>query len=272
MLSPRLRTASSARLRHALIVWLLAATTLGQGARAQTTPAKLVQTPDKSAPKSDRAQLEEKARIADSLHRTEEAFLLHSRLQNGDFEVGDRISITYDGSIKASDSLIVVQAGRIIPLPEPLGYVNLTGMLRSELRDSLAARVNKYYKNVTVHVAVLLRLLVSGQVRMAGFHYVRPDLPLNDLIMRTGGLDPGADLKNVEIHRGTQVIWGKADVQAAFADGLTAEGFNLEPGDEIIVGAKERSVWVQVLGIAASSATLLFTFYRYILPSLRHKP
>jgi hypothetical protein len=271
MLSPRLRTASSARLRQALTVWLLAATTLGRTAGAQSTSGKSTQTPDKSAPKSERAQLEEKARIADSLHRTEEAFLLHSRLQNGDFEVGDRISMTYDGFLRASDSLIVVQAGRILPLPEPMGYLNLTGMLRSELTDSLSARVNKYFRNVTVHVSVLLRLLVSGQVRLAGIHYVRTDLPLNDLIAR-GGLDPSADLANIEIHRGTQVIWGKADVQAAFADGLTPDGFKLEPGDEIVVGAKVRPIWMQAVGLASAAATLLFTFFRYVLPSLRHKP
>ncbi|MEP6492886.1 MAG: hypothetical protein ABJF01_09425 [bacterium] len=210
--------------------------------------------------KSDgtRAQLLARAHIADSLGHHDEAFQLKARLQNGDFEVGDRALFVFETQpvqtpagvqvVRIADTL-VVQAGKILRLkPELLGELNLNGVLMSELSDSVLARVAKFYKNATVRVDPLLRLSVSGTVGRAGVYYVAADAPLGDLIKATGaGQVPIADLKNITIKRGMSVLYVADDVQSALADGLTLQQLALQPGDEMVVGTKSSKPWLAIL-------------------------
>jgi protein involved in polysaccharide export with SLBB domain len=239
-----------------LFVGLLAG---GLGARA--VEAQLQSAPP--VPLITRAELTAKLHAADSTGRKEEAFLLRTRLQNGDFEVGDRININYDGFVLKGGDSVMVLAGRIIRLREPMGDLNVSGLLRSELLEAVSTRVAKYFKNTIVRVSVPLRLSISGAVRLPGFYYFPVDSPLSDLIMRTGGQDPSADLKDVVIKRGDQVLWTNEDVQAALGDGITLERLNLEPGDEIIVGAKHQSnIWT-ILQVSIGLLGVILSFYRF---------
>jgi hypothetical protein len=225
----------------------------------------LAQKPDGSdlKPKT-RADLARMAKTADSLGRREEAYGIRTRLREGDFEVGDQILVSYEGlGLKANDSL-VVQAGKVLRLGQSMGDLNLTGVLRSEIKDSIEARVARYYRNETVHVTPLLRLSVSGAVKVAGFYYERPDRPLSDLIMRTGGQDQAADLRKVEIKRGDRVFLQREDVVTALADGMTLDQLELEPGDEVVVGTKMSNKWITVLQytVPITTAILLTFLYR----------
>lgn len=211
-----------------------------------------------------RAQLEARARQADSLQRREEAFHLRTRLRNGDFEVGDRIIAAYDGvGVQRSDTLIV-QAGKLLRLGEPMGDLSLQGLLRPEAADSVSARVGKYFKSVVIHVTPLLRIAVVGAVRAPGFYYARADMPLSDVIMRGGGQEQAADLGNTVIRRGQQILWTVDDVRAALRDGVTLDGLSLDPGDEVVVGTRDASVWPRVLqyGLPIASAVVLQLFLR----------
>jgi hypothetical protein len=188
-----------------------------------------------------RAQLEQRARIADSLGRKEEAFVLRTRLRDGDFEIGDRLAVKYEGPGLTRDDTLVVQSGRTIRLGEPMGDLNLGGVLRFEVQDLITARINQLYKNEIVRVTPLLRLSISGAVRLPGIFHVRPDAPLSDVIMRNAGLDQNADLRNTTIKRGLVTLWTAADVQSAISNGLTVDGLGLEPGDEIAIGARSTT-------------------------------
>lgn len=207
-----------------------------------------------------RNQLEARLRVADSLHRTDEAFHLRSRLRNGDFEVGDRVIISFDGvGLQRSDTL-VVQAEKVLRLGEPIGDLRLVGVLRPELTDSVSNRVGRYFKNIVIRVVPLIRVSISGAVRAPGFYYARPDMPLGDVIMRSGGQDQSADLDNSVVKRGATILWGTEDVRAALRDGVTLDGLNMDPGDEIVVGTKSAgSVWPKVAqyGLPVLSALLL---------------
>ena len=207
-----------------------------------------------------RAQLEASARVADSAHRTEEAFLLRSRLREGDFEDGDRIIIAYDGIGLQRGDTLVVQTSKLLRLGEPMGDMNLRGVLRSEIVDSVSARVSKYFRNVAVHATPLVRVSVSGAVRAPGFYYARADMPVSDVIMRSGGQDQTSDLGKTVIKRGSVILWTADDVRTALRDGVTLEGLGLIPGDEIVVGVRSTSdVWPRVLqfGLPLVSALLL---------------
>jgi hypothetical protein len=225
----------------------------------------LAQKPDSANQKpKTRADLVKMAKTADSLGRREEAYAIRMRLREGEFEVGDRIIVNYEGlGLKANDSL-VVQAGKVLRLGQSMGDLSLGGVLRSEIKDSIEARVARYYRNETVHVTPLLRLSVSGAVKVAGFYYERPDVPLSDFLMRTGGQDQTADLGKVEIKRGERVVWHKEDVATALADGMTLDQLELEPGDEVVVGTRTSNKWITVLQytVPITTAILLSLLYR----------
>ena len=207
-----------------------------------------------------RSQLEARLRVADSLHLADEAFHLRSRLRNGDFEVGDRVILSYDGvGLQRSDTLLV-QAQKVLRLGEPMGDLRLAGVLRSELADSMSSRVSRYFKNIVIRVVPLIRVSITGAVRAPGFYYARPDMPLGDVIMRSGGQDPSADLDNSVVKRGATILWSADDVRTALRDGVTLEGLNMDPGDEIVVGTKNAgSFWPKAAqyGLPVLSAVLL---------------
>ena len=216
-----------------------------------------------------RASLEAQLHTADSLHRTQQVFSLRRRLTVGDFEIGDRIHIllqtsgTLSGTGLAQMDTLIVKAGRTISMPEPIGDINLTGVLFSELSNVVNTRIAKYYRDVTARVTPLLRLSVSGATPRAGYYYIPTDSPLSDLIMRSGGQAPNAELGKSEIRRGTEVIWNGPDVQLALTEGVTVDGLGLRPGDDLFIAEHKQRNWIMpALTIGASLVTLLLTITR----------
>jgi protein involved in polysaccharide export with SLBB domain len=248
--APPPRFMFSPRSQLAFPVWLLIVSLSSITAQTPVTPGE----------GTERAELVRRLKVADSLGLQSEAFVIRARLRDGDFEVGDRIDVRYEGVITRSDSL-AVESGRILRLGEPMGDLQLSGVLRSELADSVKARVDKYYRAEKVHVTSRLRLTVLGGVRSPGPLYARVDTPLSEVIMRAGGQDPSTDLTNVVIKRGGQIVMERSDVQSALTDGLTVERLGLHAGDEIVVGTRTPGnrwmLWLQIaLPILAISIPL----------------
>lgn len=217
-----------------------------------------------------RSDLEAQARAADSANRTQEAFAIRRRLRDGDFEVGDRIFLIFESTDQARivpgmadrDTLLVM-TGRQLILPPPIGDVNLTGVLYSEVTDTLNARIAQYFKSITVRAIPLIRLSVTGAVLRPGYYYFASDSPLSDLIMRTGGQAGNADLRKAEIRRGNTILWKGDDVQAALSDGATVQGLGLRAGDELNVGERKQKSWIMpAIQLGVTVATLIFTFTR----------
>lgn len=229
------------RFRSAAAAGLTALALLGGSADAQTGVAKTGE--------ATRAQLIAEARTADSLGRKEEAFQIRARLREGDFEVGDHIYVSIEAPglpTRFSDTLVVL-AGKTLRLPEPIGTVPVGGLLMPEVSDAVTRAVDRYYKKAVVRVEPLLRLLVSGAVGRAGFYYLPSDVPLSDIIMRSGGQAAAADLRKITIRRGERVLWHEEDVLSALSGGLTLAGLKLQPGDEVVVGTRYGNRWLVVL-------------------------
>ena len=218
------------------------------------------QTPSPARREATRTELEAKAREADSLGRTQEAFALHARLRDGDFDVGDRVLVQYEGLGLRGRDTIVVEEGRMLRLGNQLGDLSLLGVLRSELGDSISKRVARYYRNEVVHVTPLLRLSLGGAITRPGAYYLPTDAPLSDLLAQAGR-DANADPDNIVIRRGEIVLWGKDDVQSALQDGMTLQQLNLEPGDELLVGTRRQRTWVLPVVEASLSIIGLFMVY-----------
>ena len=239
---------------------VMALASLGTAARAQSGPVG----DGAVAHYETRAELEAQAKEAEAQHRTGEAFLLRARLNDGDFQEGDRILfglvggnqlIGMPGTGSQMDTL-VVKSGKVIRFPN-LGDLSLAGVLRSELADRITAHLATYVKNPVVQVSPLLRIGVIGHVVRQGFYYTSADVLLPDLLMQAGGLAADGDLKQVTIHRGADVIWKARDVQTALSDGLSLDRLHLRAGDQIEVGAASHFAWAPVIQIAATLAALL---------------
>jgi hypothetical protein len=243
------------RLRHSPRIGLLGLILFGSQALAQVPTASRVHP--------DRVKLMERARAADSAGRLEEAGYLRSRLANGDFRIGDRVIVTYEGIKSQLGDTLVVQSGQSLRLGEPMGELPLAGVLRFELADSISNRATKYFRSAVVHVTPLVRISVSGAVRNPGYYYARTDTPLSDLITRTACQDQSTDLGDVTVTRGEVVLWGGREVQGAFRDGLTLEAMGISTGDDVVVGAR-RNAWPMVaqFGVPIISALLVTLLVR----------
>jgi len=203
-----------------------------------------------------RAELEAAARAADNQKHQSEAWLLRSRLQNGDFQEGDRIVITLETSAKPET--LQVRAGKVLQFTG-MADLSLDGVLRSELSDTLRHHLSRYLRNPAVRATPLLPLAVLGNVAAPGYYYTAADVVLRDVIMRAGGPRGDADLNRTIVRRAGEVIWGADDVRIALTDGLSPDRLHLKAGDEIYVPERRRFPLTTVLTIASSSIALIFT-------------
>ena len=210
-----------------------------------------------------RPALVAEAKRAEAQHRTGEAWLLNQRLQKGDFQDGDKILVKLLGPVQLSQNpgmdTLTVRAGRMLPIPN-MADLPLEGVLRSELETRLSSHLAKYLRDSAVKVIPLLRLGVLGQVRNPGYFSVPADILINDLVMKSGGPAPGADVGNMVIRRGGEVIWNAQDTRTALADGISLERLHLRAGDDLYVDdTKANGIdWKMIGSILGPVVGLLF--------------
>lgn len=195
-----------------------------------------------------------------------EGQVVRSRLEGGDFQVGDQVLVVVEGPGGFSDTL-TVGAGRVLHFPE-LGVVDLTGVLRSELGPLLQQFLERFVRQPRLQSTALVRLQLSGAVARPGFYTMPAETPLPDAIMLAGGPSGNVDLGGILIERGGRKLMAGDLVQEALADGRTLDQLNLRGGDRIVVplrfalGAAEGSVrtFAMLLAIPLSIAGILALF------------
>ncbi len=176
------------------------------------------------------------SKVRDQAQR--EAEFIRSRLQTGDFQIGDRVVLWVQGQPQLSDT-VAVQPGRVIVLPD-IGEVSLAGVLRSELEQHLAQQIARYVRDANVRAHSLIRLAVLGQVGQQGFYVIPADAMIQDALMTAGGPISSADLDHMEIRRGDRVVWAGDALQQAVTAGRTLDQLNLQAGDRIMVPEKKK--------------------------------
>jgi polysaccharide export outer membrane protein len=184
-------------------------------------------------------------------------------LRDGDFQVGDRIVVTVVSNVTRTDTL-VVQSGRFLEVPGDI-RVPLTGVLRSELHDRVAAEVLKLVKAQQITTTPLLRLGVLGEVARPGYFSFASDVPLSDAIMAAGGPTANADIGRSVVRRGTTELRSAAETRKAIASGLTPDQFGLSAGDELLIGRKRQLMsptLIAAVGLVASVVTLVLAVQR----------
>jgi len=224
--------------------------------------------PGVTAEMETRSMLETEMRKAEEQHRTAEAWLLKTRLERGDFQDGDRIVVKLLSPTlllgATGNDTVIVRAGRMLPLPQ-MSDLPLTGVLRSELNDRLTHHLAQYLRDSSVRAIPLIRLAVLGQVRNPNYYYTSADVLLSDMVMKAGGPGPTADVNNMVIRRGGEVIWNAQDTRTALADGLSLDRLHLRAGDELYLDELKSGgiSWQTVMTVAGPLIGLL-GYVRYL--------
>jgi len=165
-----------------------------------------------------------------------EAGGIRSRLESGDFQVGDRIVLVVEEEAALSDSFVVEQ-GPLIRLPT-MGVVNLAGVLRSELEAHLTRELGRYIRDPVVQARTSIRITVTGEVSRPGFYAVASDLLVTDVLAQAGQITAKADLGNIRIERGNQVLWDNQALGPEIIEGRTLDQLGVRAGDRITVGGQ----------------------------------
>ena len=253
------------------------------GAPGASHPRRLQQT--RTELESRLRQLEEMASqnrggLSDS-ERAEAAYI-RSRLDEGDFHVGDRIliavedptppAVTSSGPVvKSSEQQLsdtfTVGSSQELTLPV-VGVVPLHGVLRTELESRLAEEVARYIRNPVVHVHALVGLAVTGELTRPGYYSVPADAVIPTVLMAAGGTTHEAKLQDLKIRRSGKTIWEGDELRGAIAAGSTVDDLGLRPGDVIVVprtgagGGLHQSAYLisVLLGIPVTIYTLTRIF------------
>jgi len=158
---------------------------------------------------------------------------IRDRLANGDFKLGDGVVLFVQGEPNQPDT-ISVEAGPLINLPL-FGEISLAGVLRSEVGDRITEVLTQFIRNPVVRAEGLMRLSVLGAVGQPGFYVVPADMLLTETLMAAGGPAPNANLDELRIERGTELVMGGEELQEAMRQGLTLDQLNLQAGDQVVL-------------------------------------
>jgi protein involved in polysaccharide export with SLBB domain len=189
----------------------------------------------------------------------DEANVMRARLRQGDFQVGDRIGLSFAGDSAARE--LTVREGVLVDFPYGVPPLSIAGVLRSELTETVLAHLRKYVRDPEVRLFPLQRVSVSGAVRAPGVYWVRRDLQISEVIMRAGGPDGGARLERAHVVReGRKVLDEKTFARVA-REGRTIDEVGLRPGDDLRVPLRSQRNWTQLatyafFGISALTALL----------------
>ena len=223
---------------------------------------------------AERATLEARAARAESLtigdsgaestraDRLAEATAIRARLRDGDFHVGDRITVWVNGE-QALSNTFTVRAGNTLQLPT-LSEISLQGVLRSELRDVLTTEIKRFIKNPEVQVSTQIHIAVLGAIGKPGFYSVSPDAPLTDVLMTAGGPAANADFGRAKILRGAATFAGPTQLRSALGANRTLEDVGIQTGDQIVIGERPRRFdkVTAVAGVLSVAATTIFLVIR----------
>jgi len=161
---------------------------------------------------------------------------IRQRLEEGDFQVGDRVVLDVEGETALPDT-VPVEPGPRIDLPL-FGSISLEGVLRSEITAHLTAELGRVIRNPVVRAQALMRLSVQGAVGSPGFYAVPSDMLLSEAIMFAGGPAPGADLEALQVERGGNQLLTEEEVQRALTEGRTLDQLSLQAGDQLRLPAE----------------------------------
>jgi len=195
-------------------------------------------------------------REASGVDRRFEADVLRSRLRDGDFHPGDRITLWVNGEPTLSNTF-TVRAENVLVIPT-LREISLRGVLRSELRDVLLREIRRFIKDPEIQVTTLVNIAVLGAVGRPGFYAVPPDAPITDVLMTAGGPAGNADFGRSRVIRGGADFADAGNVRRFLEANRTLDEIGVQSGDQIVIGERTHR-WQNVSAVLGAASLLATT-------------
>jgi protein involved in polysaccharide export with SLBB domain len=232
----------------ALLVTLLAAVPVA----GQSAPGW-----DPGSPNASRAELQELLKRLEETSKSEtysegirqkaleQAALVKKRLEEGDMQFNDGITIDVKGAPhEALTNSYGVSAERKILVPK-VGEISVAGVLRSELETYLTSEFSKSLKGFTLTVRMPIRLEIAGAVVKEGPAYVPPELSLLEVITLptiAGGVKPEGVIENLRVLRDGKVVLDGKEWELARTEKRSLEDLGLRTGDVVQVPTRAGGV------------------------------
>ncbi len=226
---------------------------------------------DSRQPFSTRAQLQRAMEDAESIvnspaysasfrdDKRAEASLIRERLLEGDFFIGDQLTVSLTGDTVVTGP-VVVEPGRVVTIAG-LPDIQMRGVLRSEAEEYLTEQVRRYIRDARVKVRPLIRLTFLGGVQAPGFYQMDAEIMLSDALMLAGGISNATELKRSKILRADREMVDGETFTKAVSDGVSLDKLNLRGGDVIEVGQVSKTNWFTTLRTFAAIPALIFSTY-----------
>ncbi len=186
----------------------------------------------------------------------EELLQLQTRLEKGDFQIGDQLIVTVTQVAPQIDTA-TVRDGLTISLTA-LPDVSLAGLLRSELQGKVQEHVNRFLVDHRVRTNLLTRIQVLGAVGQPGFYAISPDRTVAEVITLAGGPAQLANLDKVTVRRDARLIVKPGMWKDAVRAGTTVAQLGLQSGDVLEIEMKKQRDIFQIVQVLAFGATALF--------------
>ena len=185
------------------------------------------------------------------------------RLDEGDFQPGDRIIVDVSGDSTVRDTF-TVRPSQVLVLPN-LPPIPLHGVLRSELRDHLAAHLHEFVKDTLVRASPLLLVGVLGEVARPGYYRMSLETSLGDALMLAGGPTHDADLTRMLVRRGNRTLIPPREIRTAMVRRVPLVQLGVDDGDELLVAGPRTRNWsllLQLVGLGTGLLVALYTIRR----------
>jgi protein involved in polysaccharide export with SLBB domain len=187
------------------------------------------------------------------------AQLIRARLDRGDFQAGDRITLQVDSEPALSDTFPVGPNQELV-LPV-VGVLSLNGVLRSELQTAMARELGRFLRDPIVRATPLIRVSVIGEVNKPGFYLVPPTAVVSDVVTAAAGPTQNARVEKMWIERaGRRYIEGQP-LQQIMADGRTLDDANIRPGDKFVVPPQNQGNFFNTVRTISIILSIPLTIY-----------
>ena len=140
---------------------------------------------------------------------------------------GDLIKLLVWREEDLTGDLLVPESG-IVVFPK-IGPIQVTGISKAVLRDSVVRALQTYLRNPSIEVLFQHRITVQGNVRKPGIYHVDGTHSLADVLALAEGADPNGKPDEVRLIRGSTTIVG------GLTRGTRIANLPLESGDQLYV-------------------------------------
>jgi len=204
-----------------------------------------------------------------------ESTVVRTRLDQGDFRVGDRVVLTVEdpapvrgaadrAGVKSEEQQLsdtfTVGGGQELLLPV-VGTVSLKGALRSELQAIVARQIAGFIRDPVVHARALLSVGVTGEVARPGYYAVPGDAVVAMLLTAAGGPTKDAQMNKLKLDRAGKTLWEGDEFRRAIAEGRTLEDLRVQAGDQLIVPTNKHSDLFSPIRFVAVLLSIPVTIY-----------